>query len=100
MDGAFGNTCSIRGQVTINHGASIAVGSTNQTTVAFTGAVVGDVVAINPVAAPVAGILVGNGRVSSANVIQVDVANVTTATVAAGTAVVYNVVLIRAVGEV
>ena len=91
-----GNLAAVRGSVTVNHGANIAAATTQQTTVAFTGAEVGDRVLSQPAAAPAAGIAVTESpAVTTANVITVCVANVTTATVAAGTAVVYNVTLLK-----
>lgn len=96
--GSSGNLTGRRASVTINHG-TIAVGSTNFNTATITGLAVGDRVIACPVAAPVAGILVGQARVSTTNVIEVAVANVTTATIAAGTAVVYDVQIFKATGS-
>lgn len=94
-----GNLNVIKQQVTVNHGANVAAHSTNQVNVACTGAVVGDRPYVSPAAAPVAGILVGQcPTVTTAGSITVCIANVTTATVAAGTAVVYNVELHRPTG--
>lgn len=95
------NMTGVRGSVTITHGANIAAATTQQTTAALASALVGDRVICFPAAAPVAGIAVTESPVvTTAGVITVCVANVTTATVAAGTAVVYNVQLIRPTGAV
>lgn len=96
----FGNTASARGQVTINHGASIAANTRQDSTVAFNGAAVGDKVLVNPAAAPATGIVVVEPIVCTvAGQITVSVANITTATVAAGTAVVYNITLFKLSGQ-
>lgn len=94
-----GNLSVIKQQITVNHGANVAAGTTQQTTVACSGAEVGDRPVLFPAAAPAAGIAVtGCPTVTTAGSITVCIANVTTATVAAGTAVVYNVELHRPTG--
>jgi hypothetical protein len=95
-----GNLAGARGQVTISHGASIAANTRQDTTVAFNGAQLGDRAFVNPAAAPAAGIIVVEPIVCTvAGQITVSVANITTATVAAGTAVVYNITLIKNTGQ-
>ncbi len=99
MNGPSGNLNGRRTTVTINHGV-IAAGASQATTVACSGLAVGDRVVTNPNAAPEAGILIGAPRVSTTDVLEVSVANVTTATVDAGSAVVYNVQIFKATGSV
>ena len=96
----FGNAAIARGQVTVSHGASVPANSRQDTTVAFNGAVVGDKAVVSPAAAPATGIIVVEPIVCTvAGAITVSVANITTATVAAGTAVVYNITLIKNAGQ-
>lgn len=95
------NATLLRGQVTISHGANIAAGATQDTTAAFTSAVIGDKVLATPAVAPASGILVGaSPAVTTAGQVTISVANITTATVAAGTAVVYDVTLVRPTGSI
>ncbi len=97
----LGNTSSVRGSVTISHGANIAAQTRQDTTVAFANAALGDKCLVAPAAAPAAGIVVVEPIVCTvAGQITVSVANITTATVAAGTAVVYNITLIKNTGQV
>lgn len=95
-----GNANILRGSVTVSFGASIAGSARTDTTVAFPNAAVGDQVIATPAVAfanpsvvpcesPVA---------TTANVITISVANQSTATTTAGTAVVYRVSLIKATG--
>lgn len=94
-----GNLNVIKQQVTVNHGANIAAGATQQTVVTCADAQVGDRPYVCPAAVPAAGIVVTQSpTVTTAGSITVCTANVTTATVAAGTAVVYNVELHRPTG--
>ncbi len=95
------NTTTLRGQVTITHGANIAAASRQDTTATFTGAAVGDKPKITPavVNASASIIVVESPTVTTANVITISVANIGAATVAAGTAVVYNVDLFRNTGQ-
>jgi hypothetical protein len=97
----LGNAAIYRGQVTISHGANIASVSRQDTTAAFAGAVVGDKPKITPavVNASASIIVVEAPTVTTAGLITVSVANIGAATVAAGTAVVYNVDLIRLTGQ-
>lgn len=84
-----------RATVTVSHGANVAATSTASVSASVAGAQVGDRAIVTPVAAPAAGILVGAGRqVTTAGQVIIDIANVTTVTVAAGTAVQYNVSLL------
>lgn len=94
------NTNTLRGNVTISHGANIAANSRQDTTVAFTGAAVGDLPHVTPAAvnASASIVTVASPAVTTAGIVTVSVANIGTATVAAGTAVVYNVVLVKATG--
>ncbi len=92
-----GNANVQRVAVTLNHGANIAANTVQLATATVSGLTTNDRVSVNPVAAPATGILVGAARVSgsatatnSAGTVELEVANITTATVAAGTAVVYN----------
>lgn len=95
------NAGVLRGQVTVSHGANVAANSRAETTVAFAGAAVGDgVLCIPAVANASASILTPQApTVTTAGIISVPVANIGTATVAAGTAVVYNVWVFQATGE-
>jgi len=99
--GLLANANTLRGQVTVSHGASIAASSRQDTTAAFTGAAVGDKPKITPAAvnASASIIVVESPAVTTANVITVSVANIGTTTVAAGTAVVYNVDLFKNTGQ-
>ena len=96
-----GNANTFRGSVTISHGASIAASSRQDTTASFPGAVVGDKPICSPAAANASAsiITVASPLVTTAGLISVSVANIGTATVAAGTAVVYNVELVRQTGQ-
>lgn len=85
-----GNANIQRVQVTLNHGANIAANTVQLATATVSGLTTNDRVQVNPVAAPATGILVGAARVTGAGTVEIEVANITTATVAAGTAVVYN----------
>ena len=92
-----GNANVQRSNVTLNHGANIAANTVQLATVTVTGVTTNDRVLATPSAAPATGIIVGAARVSgsatatnSAGTVEIEVANITTATVAAGTAVVYN----------
>ena len=89
----------IRGQVTVNVG-TVAANSRGDNTVAFAGAALGDKPVISPAAvnASASIVTVGSPSVTTAAVITVCTANIGTNTVAAGTAVVYNVSLIKQVG--
>lgn len=95
------NTVSLRGQVTISHGASIAANSRQDTTATFAGAAIGDKPKITPavVNASASIVVVESPTVTTVNVITISAANIGTATVAAGTAVVYNVDLLRNTGQ-
>lgn len=94
-----GNSNTLRGSVTLNHGANVAAGVTQDTTVAVTNAAIGDRVWVSPAAVPTAGIVVGaQAAVTVAGQVSIRIANITTATVAAGTAVVYNVTLEKSTG--
>lgn len=86
-----GNANVLRGQVTLNHGANIAGNATQDTTAAVTNAAVGDRVFVSPNANPASGIVVSAATsVTVAGQVSIRIGNITTATVAAGTAVVYN----------
>jgi hypothetical protein len=91
----------VRGQVTVSFGANIAAHSRADVTAAFNGAAVGDKPICTPaiVNASASIIPVPSPAVTTANVITVSHANLGTATVAAGTAVVHNVSLIKNTGE-
>ena len=90
----------IRGQVTVNVG-TVAANARTDSTVAFAGAALGDKPVISPatVNASASIITVASPSVTTAGVITVVTANLGTNTVAAGTAVVYNVSLIKQVGQ-
>lgn len=97
---ADGNKTGLWGTVTINHTTSIAANSRQDTTVAFANAVIGDTVLVNPQAAPAAGVVVVPPiRCTVAGQITVSIANITTATVAPGTAVVYDIQLVNRSGN-
>ena len=95
------NSVTLRGQVTINHGANIAAASRQDSTVAFAGAAVGDQVRASPavVNASASIVTVESPAVTTAGVVTVSVANIGAATVAAGTAVLYNITVFRATGS-
>ncbi len=95
-----GNANILRGSVTVNFGASIAGSARTDTTVAFTNAAVGDQVVVNPavVNPNTAVVPCPSPVVTTANVITISVANLSTATTTAGTAVVYRVALIKQTG--
>ena len=96
----LGNTTTLRGTITVSHGASVGTGARNDVTATFTGARVGDGVVINPVAAPANFIsVVTPTRVITANEVQVSVVNTSSATIAAGTQVQYLVHVIKASGN-
>lgn len=90
-----GNANIQRAQVTLNHGANIAANTVQLATATVSGVTTNDRVVVNPVAAPATGILVGSARVTGAGTVEIEVANITTATVAAGTAVVYNLQIFK-----
>ncbi len=91
----------IRGSVTISHGANIAGASRQDTTAAFNGAAIGDKPMCTPavVNASASIVTVESPLVTTAGIITVSVANLSSATAAAGPAVVYSVSLIKATGE-
>ncbi len=95
-----GNANILRGSVTVSFGASIAGSARTETTVAFTNAQVGDQVVATPaIANPNAAVVPCESPVvTTANVISISVANLSTATTTAGTAVVYRVALIKQSG--
>jgi hypothetical protein len=94
-----GNLSIVKNQITVSHGASVAAATGVSTVVPCTDAQVGDRPYISPAAVPATGIIVGQSpTVTTAGSITVCIANVTTATVSAGTAVVYNVELHRPTG--
>lgn len=96
----LGNAHTLRGSVTISHGANIPGTSTQITTAAFVGAALGDTVLAAPAADPIDEVLVGIGPVvTTVDIIEIMVGNLSTATVAAGTAAVYNIMLLKASGE-
>lgn len=99
------NLSGIRGQVTITHGANIAAATTQQVTASVAGGQIGDRVFVSPAVAPAAGIGVDasptiTATTTAGGTVTICVSNVTTATVSAGTAVVYNIQLIRPTGSV
>ncbi len=95
-----GNANILRGSVTISHGASIAATARTDFTASFTNAAVGDRVIANPavVNPNPAVIQLESPVVTTANVITVSLGNLTTVTTTAGTAVVYQVTLIKNTG--
>lgn len=95
-----GNKTGLWGSVTVSHGANISANTRLDTTVAFPNAVIGDMVLAAPQAAPAAGIVVLPAiRCTVAGQITISVANITTATVSAGTAVVYDIQLLNRSGN-
>lgn len=95
-----GNKTGLWGSVTVSHGASVAGTSRLDTTVAFPNAVVGDMVLVSPQAAPATSIIVTPViRCTVAGQITVSIANLSTATIAAGTAVVYDIQLLNRTGN-
>lgn len=95
-----GNAKINRGSVTINHGTSIAATARADFTASFPGAEVGDNVVATPQAVPATGVgVLASPRVTTAGVVTVSLANLTGATQAAGTAVGYNITLIKPTGN-
>lgn len=96
-----GNANILRGSVTINHGASIAGTARTDFTASFTNVAVGDRVIASPaVVNPNPAVIQCPSPVcTTANVISVSLGNLGTATTTAGTAVVYQVTVIKATGE-
>ncbi len=97
----LGNATILRGSVSVNHGASIAGPARTDFTASFTNAQVGDrVVANAAVVNPNAAVaLVESPIVTTAGVITVSLINLGTVTTTAGTAVTYNITLIKNTGE-
>ncbi len=95
----FAAATILRGQATVNVG-TIAGASRADNTVAFTGAALGDKPIISPAAvnASASVIVVASPVVTTAGIITVSTANLSSATVAAGTAIVYNISVIKNVG--
>lgn len=96
-----GNANILRGSVSVNHGASIAGSARTDFTASFTNAQVGDrVVANAAVVNPNPAVAhVESPVVTTAGVITVSLINLGSATTTAGTAVTYNITLIKNTGE-
>lgn|SRR5262245_4621283 len=96
-----GNANILRGSVSINHGASIAGSARTDFTAAFANASVGDRVIANPavVNPNPAVIQTESPVVTTAGIITVSLGNLGSATTSAGTAVVYQVTVIKNTGE-
>src|SRR5262245_40707404 len=97
----LGNANILRGSVSINHGASIAGSARSDFTASFTNAQLGDRVVASPaVVNPNAAVAqVESPAVTTAGEITVPLINLGTATTTAGTAVTYNITLIKNTGE-
>lgn len=97
----LGNATILRGSVSVNHGASIAGSARTDFTASFTNAQLGDrVVANAAVVNPNASVAhVESPVVTTAGVIMVSLINLGSVTTTAGTAVTYNITLIKNTGE-
>lgn len=93
-----GNAVVNRSTAAVNIG-TVTAASTKDVTYAIAGAAVGDRVHAQPQAANSAGIVSSDSFVSSAGVVTTRFSNPTTANIAAGTAVAYDITLIKATGS-
>ena len=94
------NAGVLRGQITVSHGANIAVGAYSAVNAAFNGAAVGDSVVCVPATLPPASVaVVQSPTVTTAGSVTAVAVNLGTATVSYGTAVVYNVWVFKATGQ-